>query len=145
MEATKGLSTQSTWYRQEKAEEATPWAYRRLTGFANKVRCISTRQSMFTKWLYQSLLYALLVAVGADVHAEQQTSDGRMDISLKMSDAIYILEFKYAKTQEEALEQVKKKDYAVVFASDPRPVYAVPMNVDAKKRTIEKPIVERLK
>ena len=95
--------------------------------------------------LYQSLLYALLVAVGADVHAEQQTSDGRMDISLKMSDAIYILEFKYAKTQEEALEQVKKKDYAVVFASDPRPVYAVPMNVDAKKRTIEKPIVERLK
>lgn len=95
--------------------------------------------------LYQSLLYALLVAVGADVHAEQQTSDGRMDISLKMSDAIYILEFKYAKTQEEALEQVKKKDYAVVFASDPRPVYAVPMNVDAKKRTIEKPQVERLK
>ena len=95
--------------------------------------------------LYQSLLYALLVAVGADVHAEQQTSDGRMDISLKMHDAIYILEFKYAKTQEEALEQVKKKDYAVVFASDPRPVYAVAMNVDADKRTIERPKVERVK
>lgn len=95
--------------------------------------------------LYQSLLYALLVALGADVHAELQTSDGRMDISLKMQDAIYILEFKYHKTQEDAIEQVKKKDYAVVFASDPRPVYAVPMNVDAEKRTIEKPRVERLK
>ncbi len=95
--------------------------------------------------LYQSLLYALLVAVGADVHAEQQTSDGRMDISLKMHDAIYVLEFKYDKTQEDAIEQVKKKDYAVVFASDPRPVYVVPMNVDAEKRTIEKPQVERLK
>ena len=95
--------------------------------------------------LYQSLLYALLVAVGADVHAEQQTSDGRMDISLKMSDAIYILEFKYNKKTRKAIEQIVKKDYAVVFASDPRPVYAVPMNVDAKKRTIEKPQVERLK
>ncbi len=95
--------------------------------------------------LYQSLLYALLVAVGADVHAEQQTADGRMDISLKMHDAIYILEFKYDKTQEEALDQVKEKDYAVVFVADPRPVYAVPMNVDANKRTIEKPQIERLK
>ena len=95
--------------------------------------------------LYQSLLYALLVAVGADVHAEQQTSDGRMDMSLKMPNAIYILEFKYAKTQEEAIEQVKEKDYAVVFASDPRPVFAIAMNVDADKRTIEKPVIERLK
>ncbi len=95
--------------------------------------------------LYQSLLYALLVAVGADVHAEQQTADGRMDISLKMHDAIYILEFKYDKTQDEAIEQVKEKDYAVVFASDPRPIYAVPMNVDAEKRTIEKPAIVRLK
>jgi len=44
-----------------------------------------------------------------------------------------------------SLEQVKKKDYAVVFASDPRPVYAVAMNVDADKRTIEQPEVERVK
>ena len=95
--------------------------------------------------LYQSLLYALLVGVGADVHAEQQTSDGRMDISLKMHDAIYILEFKYDKTAEEAIDQVKKKDYAVVFAADPRPVYAIAMNVDAEKRTIHPPLVERLK
>ena len=91
------------------------------------------------------MLYALLVAVGADVHAELQTADGRMDISLKMHDAIYILEFKYHKTQEEAIEQVKEKDYALAFAADPRPVYAVPMNVDASKRTIEKPRIERLK
>ena len=95
--------------------------------------------------LYQSLLYALLVGIGADVHAEQQTAHGRMDISLKMHDAIYILEFKYDKTVEEALEQGKEKDYAVVFASDPRPVYAIGMNIDAEKRTIEPPVIEQLK
>ena len=39
----------------------------------------------------------------------------------------------------------EKKDYAVAFASDPRPVFAVPMNVDADKRTIEKSTVVRLK
>ncbi|MBR1933846.1 MAG: PD-(D/E)XK nuclease domain-containing protein, partial [Prevotella sp.] len=85
---------------------------------------------------YQSLFYSLMVGVGADVHAEEQTSDGRMDISLKMQDAIYIFEFKYDKTAEEAMEQISRKDYAVRFAADPRPVYAVGLNIDSQKRTI---------
>ena len=86
--------------------------------------------------LYQSLLYALLAGCGADVHAEAQTSDGRMDIALRMQDAIYILEFKYDKTAEEAMEQILRKDYAVAFAADHRSVYAVGLNIDSQKRTI---------
>ncbi len=93
---------------------------------------------------YQSLFYSLMVGVGADVHAEEQTSDGRMDISLKMQDAIYILEFKYDKTTEEAMEQICRKDYAVRFAADPRPVYAVALNIDARRRTIDSYEIVRL-
>jgi len=87
--------------------------------------------------LYQSLFYALLVGLGADVHAEEQTSDGRMDISLKLSDAIYIIEFKYGKTASEAKEQILRKDYAARFAGDARPVYAVGLNISSDRRTIE--------
>ena len=87
--------------------------------------------------LYQSLFYALLVGLGADVHAEEQTSDGRMDISLKLKDAIYIIEFKYDKTADEAREQILHKDYAVRFAADTRPVYAVGLNISSDRRTIE--------
>ena len=86
---------------------------------------------------YQALFYALLVGFGADVHAEEKTADGRIDISLKMADAIYILEFKYGKTSEEALKQILAKDYAVRFASDQRPVYAVGLNVSDDRRTID--------
>ena len=86
---------------------------------------------------YQAMFYALMAGMGADVHAEDQTADGRMDISLKLKDAIYILEFKYDKTPGEALEQIMAKDYAVRFAADPRPVYAVGLNVSADRRTIE--------
>ncbi len=93
---------------------------------------------------YQSLFYSMMVGVGADVHAEEQTSDGRMDISLKMQDAIYILEFKYDKTTEEAMEQIQRKDYAVRFAADPRPVYAVALNIDAHRRTIDSYEIDRL-
>jgi len=86
---------------------------------------------------YQAMLYAVLVACNADVHAEEQTSDGRMDIALKMPEAIYILELKYDKTAAEATAQIIEKDYAVRFAADPRPVYAVGLNVSADHRTIE--------
>ena len=86
---------------------------------------------------YQAMLYAVLVANNADVHAEEQTADGRMDIALKMQDAIYILELKFNKSAQEATEQIPNKDYAVRFASDPRPVFALGLNVSADRRTID--------
>ena len=86
---------------------------------------------------YEALFYALMVGLGADVEAEGQTSDGRFDIALKMQDAIYILEFKFGKTAHEATEQILTKDYAVRFAADPRPVWAVGLNVSEDRRTIE--------
>lgn len=87
--------------------------------------------------LYQSLLYAAFMAVGADISAEEQTSDGRMDIALKVPDAIYILELKYGKTAEEATDQIIAKDYAVRFATDTRPVWAVGLNISEDRRTID--------
>jgi len=87
--------------------------------------------------LYQSLIYAALMAEGADVEAESQTSDGRMDIALKLPYAIYIIELKYGKTVDEATDQIIKKDYAVRFAADARPVWAVGMNISQDRRTID--------
>ena len=86
---------------------------------------------------YEALFYSLMVGIGADVEAEGQTADGRFDIALKMQDAIYILEFKFGKTAHEATEQILTKDYAVRFAADPRPVWAVGLNVSEDRRTIE--------
>ena len=87
--------------------------------------------------LYQSLLYAALVAVGADVQAEAQTADGRMDIALRMPSAIYVMELKYGRTAEEATKQILEKGYAELFASDARSVYAIGLNISADRRTID--------
>ena len=87
--------------------------------------------------LYQSLLYAAFMAVGADISAEEQTSDGRMDIVLKVPDAIYILELKYGKTADQATDQIIAKDYAARFAADSRPVWAVGLNISQDRRTID--------
>ena len=95
--------------------------------------------------LYQSLLYAAFLAVGADISAEDQTSDGRMDIALKVPHGIYILELKYGKTAAEATDQIIAKDYAVRFAADPRPVWAVGLNISQDRRTIDGCKIVRVK
>lgn len=87
--------------------------------------------------LYQSLIYAALMGYGADVTAESQTSDGRMDIVLKVPDAIYIIELKYDKSADEAVGQIIKKGYAVLFATDSRPVSAIGLNISEDRRTID--------
>lgn len=87
--------------------------------------------------LYQSLIYAALMGFGADVQAEDQTADGRMDIALKLPDVIYIFELKYGKTAAEATTQILTKDYAVRFAADTRPVVAVGLNISEDRRTID--------
>ena len=86
---------------------------------------------------YQALFYSLMVGLGIDVEAEGQTSDGRFDIALKMDDAIYMLEFKFNKSATAATEQILAKDYAVRFAADVRPVWAVGLNISEDHRTIE--------
>ena len=87
--------------------------------------------------LYQALLYAAFLTVGGEVSAEEQTSDGRMDLALKMPDAIYILELKYGKDVKEATDQIVAKNYAVRFAADCRPVWAVGLNISEDRRTID--------
>ena len=87
--------------------------------------------------LYQSLIYAALMGYGADISAEDQTSDGRMDIALNLSDAIYIIELKYGKTADDAVAQIITKDYAVRFSADQRPIWAVGLNISEDRRTID--------
>lgn len=64
-------------------------------------------------------------------------SDGRMDIVLKIPDAIYIFELKYGKSADEAIEQILKKDYAIRFAADSRPITAIGLNISENRRTID--------
>ena len=85
---------------------------------------------------YQSVLYTLLVAFGADVRAEQTTNRGRIDIVLKMPQTIYIIEMKYDGTADEALDQIRERGYADGFRTDGRPVRLVGMSFSSKERNI---------
>ena len=86
---------------------------------------------------YQTVLFTLLTAFGADVVAEELTAQGRSDIVLRMPDRIYILETKYGNhTAEEALRQIDTCGYAEKYALEGRPVTKVGMVFGTTERNI---------
>ena len=86
---------------------------------------------------FQAIFYATVAGFGADIIAEDRTSNGRADIVVRMSQDIYIVEMKYGKTVEEAMQQLHSKDYAAKYREDPRPVHLLGINIDRDTRGID--------
>lgn len=82
--------------------------------------------------------------LGADVVGEQHSSIGRSDVVLRLDQAVFIFEFKYDHSADEALQQAINKDYAGPFANGHRPVYLVGVNYNPGKRTIDPPKCKRM-
>ncbi len=76
--------------------------------------------------------------------AEYRTSDGRIDILVCTPQFIYIMELKFNKTAEEALEQIRRKEYHLPWAIDNRTVIAIGINYSSDKRRIDAWASERL-
>ena len=87
--------------------------------------------------LYQSIFYTWLIAAGADVQVEKTLADGRIDILLKMDFGIWIFEFKYNKSADEAIDQIRTRRYMDALRGDSRPVHLIGVNINKKKRNID--------
>ena len=90
---------------------------------------------------YQNILYIVFKLMGFHTEVEYRTSRGRVDLVLKTSDYIYVMEFKLNGTAEEAMQQIEEKGYASAFASDSRKVIKVGINFSDETRSIERWIV----
>ena len=60
---------------------------------------------------------------------------------MKLPDAIYVFEFKYNKSAEEALAQIDERGYLVPFEHDGRRLFKVGVNFSEKTQTVEDWIV----
>lgn len=91
---------------------------------------------------YQNILYIVFKLMGFHTEVEYRTSHGRVDLVLKTSGYIYIMEFKLNGSAEEAISQINAKGYAQPFAKDGRKVIKVGINFSDKTRSIDKWIIE---
>ena len=80
--------------------------------------------------------------IGADISGERQSARGRADAVLADKQGIYVFEFKYGKTAEEALAQARGKEYGNPWLDVNLPVFYVGVNYDPERRGIDDPLVE---
>ena len=76
--------------------------------------------------------------MGFYVQAEYHTSRGRIDLVVKTPDYCYVMEFKFDGTAEEALEQIKDRNYTLPFQLDGQQIIRIGMNFDSQTRNIER-------
>ncbi|MBL0708608.1 MAG: ATP-binding protein [Sulfurimonas sp.] len=85
---------------------------------------------------YASVIFAYFQSLGCDIVAEDITNKGRMDLSIKLNNIIYILEFKMG--DGDAMGQIKEKNYAKKYLSLKRDIYLVGINFDENERNISR-------
>jgi hypothetical protein len=91
---------------------------------------------------YQNVLFILCNLCGLYTKAEYHTSDGRVDMTIETPDYVYIFEFKYNGTAEEAMTQIKEKNYALPFLASGKKIALIGANFSGEKRNIERYLEE---
>ncbi len=85
---------------------------------------------------YQTIFYLLFRLMGQYVDAEVKSAIGRADVVVRLADAVYVFEFKYDGTPDEALAQIDSKQYAIPYQADGRRIVKIGVNFDSATRTI---------
>ncbi len=93
---------------------------------------------------FHTLFYLMINAGGTPADMELLTCEGRIDMVVEMKDKIYIVEFKCNLSAEQAIEQIKEKNYAHRFLSKGKEIILLGINFDMKKRNIAEWKVEYL-
>ncbi len=85
---------------------------------------------------YASVIYVYLASLGIEIIAEDVTNLGRIDLTIKLNSNIFIIEFKVGK--DNALNQIKSRDYHQKYLNESKNVYLVGINFDKEQKNIDK-------
>jgi hypothetical protein len=92
---------------------------------------------------YASVIYIYLQSLGLDIVGEDVTNKGRIDLTIKLDNIIYILEFKVG--SNDALSQIKEKEYHQKYLNYNKEIYLIGIEFDEKEKNISKFEWEKVK
>lgn len=84
---------------------------------------------------YASIVYAYLASLGLDLSAEDPTNLGHIDLTIKVGNRIYIIEFK-VDGEGKALQQIKDMNYAQKYQKDGKDIYLIGINFSSAEKNI---------
>ena len=91
---------------------------------------------------FQTTFWLVFTLLGAQMQTEVKTATGRVDAVLSLPSAIYVFEFKYNKSAQEALAQIDERGYMVPYAADGRKLFKVGVNFSEATQTVEEWVIQ---
>lgn len=88
---------------------------------------------------YASIVYCYFSAIGVEVIPEDVTNRGRIDLTVKLEDKIYIIEFKVVElnsNKSSALEQIKERKYYEKYRGKNNKIYLIGVEFSKTDRNI---------
>ena len=90
---------------------------------------------------YQTVIFIICKLIGFIVEAEYKIVNGRIDMIVRTDNFLYLFEFKFDKSAEEALQQIDSKDYPLAFQQDERKLYKIGVNFSSQTKNIDEYII----
>lgn len=92
---------------------------------------------------YRNVIYLTMKLMGFYTEAEMQTASGRIDLTVKTPNYLYLFEFKINGSAEAAMDQINERDYLLPFRADGSTIIKVGANFDDKIRSISAWLIEK--
>ena len=93
---------------------------------------------------YQSIFYLLFKILGVNIHAEMKTNKGSIDTVMETATHIYIMEFKFDGSAQQALQQIHDKQYYQKYQRQQKHLVLVGVNFSRSQRNLDDYVVEAL-
>ncbi len=86
---------------------------------------------------FHGIFHTILAENGLNPVSEESTNDGRIDIHFTIGETKYLFELKMDKTAEEALKQIRDKEYYRKYQKEFNKIVLIGVNFNSKKRNIQ--------
>lgn len=96
---------------------------------------------------FASVLYVYLASLGLEIIGEDVTNRGRIDLTLKLGENIYILEFKVdgdGREKGSGIKQIKEKNYPQKYLHEGKNIYLIGIDFSAEEKNITDFAYEKL-
>ena len=87
---------------------------------------------------YASVFYSHIAALGLDLTAEDATSHGRIDLSLRFNDQVWLFELEVVELHPDrrALQQLQDRGYADKYLALGQPIHLIGIELSREQRTL---------
>lgn len=92
---------------------------------------------------FQNAIYLIFTLMGLYARVESRTSNGRIDLVVETDRFVYIFEFKVDKSAENALSQIRKKEYWLPYVSSRKDIFLIGADFSSAERRLADWIVEK--